>query len=63
MVDRQKNKYYINRDTFLKLGINPNEAVRYLESKEAAEIHPCHVKAVQILKHWPVVASSLLFSL
>lgn len=47
----------INRETLIKLDIDPNDAIEYIENKKAIDIHPCHVNALQILKRRPVASS------
>lgn len=54
----EKGIFYINGESLLRLGIDPIEAVRYLENKKAITINPVHVKAHQILKKQPMVPSS-----
>lgn len=48
----------INRETLIKLEIDPQDAIEYLESKKAKDINPIHVHALQTLKKRPAVASS-----
>lgn len=50
--------FYITKERFLKLGIDPREAISYLENKKAITVNPVHVKALQILKEKPVVQTS-----
>lgn len=50
--------FYISRESLLKLGIEPKEAIEYIENKRATTINPVHVKALQILKKQESVASS-----
>jgi hypothetical protein len=46
----QKDTFYINREAFIRLSIDPKEAVEYLENKEAIDMNPAHVKALGLLK-------------
>lgn len=50
--------FYICRNTLTKLGIDPQEAIRYLECKNAVDMNPAHVKALIILRNRPNIASS-----
>lgn len=52
-----KKTININIENLRKLNIDPQEAVEYLENKEALTINPVHVKAILILRE-PAVASS-----
>lgn len=54
----EKDIFWINRDSLIKLGIDPQEGVTYLESKLATTINPVHVKALDVLKQRPAVPSS-----
>lgn len=47
----------INSNTFLKLGIDPKEAIDYLERKKAVTLSPAHVIGLQILKQQTVSSS------
>jgi hypothetical protein len=53
-----KDIFYINSEYLLKLGIDPKEAVEYLDNKKAITVNPVHVKALQVLKQKPAVPSS-----
>lgn len=50
--------FIINQEYLRIFGIDPEEGVRYLESKEASTIDPIHVTALGVLKQKPLVASS-----
>lgn len=52
-----KRKTSITSELLLSLGIDPEEGVMYLESKDAVDMNPVHVRAVQLLRE-PVVSSS-----
>lgn len=52
-----KDNFYINHDFFKILGIDPQNGVKYLESKDASTIDPVHVKALEVLKKMPLVPS------
>lgn len=54
----EKDVFYINRESLIKLGIDPQQGVSYLESKLATTINPVHVKALDVLKQQPAVPSS-----
>jgi len=54
----KKVTFDINRESLLRLGIDPEEGILYLESKNANDLNPAHVKALQILKQKPTIASS-----
>lgn len=53
-----QDNFYICRNTLNKLGIDPQEAIRYLECKNAVDMNPAHVKALHILRKRPKIASS-----
>lgn len=55
--DKMKLELFIDSESLLTLGINPQEGVEYLENKKAIDMDPVHVKAHQKLKQ-SVVASS-----
>lgn len=57
-MEKIKDIYIINRDTFLRLGIDPQEAIDYLLNKQAIHMDAVHIKAVQVLKQMPLVHSS-----
>lgn len=42
---------------FVYLGIDPMEAIKYIENKRAINLNPAHVKALQILKQQCVPSS------
>lgn len=50
--------FYINRDTFLKIGIDPQEAIDYILELEAMDLRPVHVRALQYLQQQPAISSS-----
>lgn len=56
-MDKQKT-LSIRARALLRLGIDPQEGIDYLENKQAVTINPVHVKALQVLKQKPAVASS-----
>lgn len=45
-----KDELYINRDTLERLGVDPENAIKYLESISIKDLRPVHVKAHQFLK-------------
>jgi hypothetical protein len=53
----EKGTVYINRETLLILGVCPDEAIRAILNKKAIDIHPYHVKALEVLKPRPVHSS------
>lgn len=57
MSDDQKVIGSINIEFILMLGLDPKEAVEYLENKRAVDMNPVHIKAHQILKQQPVASS------
>lgn len=52
-----KKKFMLTRERLMKMGIDPNEAVKYLENKKAIDLNPVHVRAYQLLRTQPVVSS------
>lgn len=54
----KKDTVYINRETIVKLGIDPNDAVAYLENKNALDMNPTHIKCLLLLKRQNAVSSS-----
>lgn len=48
----------IDSDLLSKIGIEPTDGIEYIENKKVTDLNPVHVKALQILKQKPVVASS-----
>lgn len=56
-----KNQFYINRESLLIMGIDPEEAVNYIESKKASTIDPVHIKGLDILRKKPKVHSPAMF--
>lgn len=53
----EKGTVYITRENLLRLGVDPDEGIRALLNKKAIDLHPYHVKALQILKPRPVHSS------
>lgn len=54
----KKQKFFqLDDEWLLMLGENPEEAVGYLERKDATEINPVHVKALLRLKASAVSSS------
>lgn len=53
-----KDVLVIDRETFIKLGIHPQEAIDYILNKKATTLNPVDVKALQVLKRKPVVPAS-----
>jgi hypothetical protein len=56
-MSEKKGVVYIDCELLILLGIDPEEAVKYLESKDGVDISPVHVNAHRILKR-NVVPSS-----
>lgn len=56
-MDTKKVVVYIDCDLLRILGIDPEEAVKYLESKDGVDIAPVHVNVHQILKQNAVPSS------
>lgn len=58
----EKDNTYIIFDirnrTMFGLGIDPQEGIDHLERKMAVTINPVHVRALEVLKQKPAVASS-----
>jgi hypothetical protein len=52
-----KDTFYLNRENLMKLGIKPEESIRAIQNKKAVDIHPYHVKILEVLK-LPAVPSS-----
>jgi hypothetical protein len=53
----EKYLFVIDSEMFLFLGIDPGEAVKYLENKRAKDIEPVHVIALLLLKQQAVPSS------
>lgn len=49
-MEKDKETFIINSENLIKLGIEPEEAIEYLENKCATTIAPAHVKALIILR-------------
>lgn len=56
MDNRNKDTFYINSESLMKLGIHPIEAVIHIEGIKASDITPIHVKFLEVLR--PFVHSS-----
>lgn len=54
--NQNKDVFQINCESLLELGIDPQEAIEYLERKRALTLNPAHVMALHILKK-PLVHS------
>jgi hypothetical protein len=52
-----KDKLFIDYEFFKRLGIDPEEGIKYLENKDAIKLKPVHVMAHQILKQQTVASS------
>jgi hypothetical protein len=53
----KKAVLYIDSESLIMLGIDPDEGVKYLENKEVMEMSPVHFKTYQILKQQAVPSS------
>lgn len=53
----EKEKFHINREFLLELGIDPDEAVRAIENKKAVAVRPYHITILEILRQQPTLAS------
>jgi hypothetical protein len=49
----EKIRSYIDREYFIRLGIDPQKAIEYVENKRVSTIDPIHVYAYEMLKKKP----------
>lgn len=54
----EKHIFCINQESLRIFGVDPQEGIDYIESKNAITIDPIHVIALRVLKQKPLVASS-----